>query len=216
MSNEQIDEKDSVKKRKSRIETEQKILDAALAVFSELGYEAASIQTIAARANVNSALIIRYFGSKSALLQAIMLEGCKGSFSKYACDPPAETLEAEILRYFMFEIQNDFDHQPFLRLVMQRAILDPEIQQLLGTMIASGGREDLAQCLKPFQRRGDIPQEMNLLELSQVFHDYAFGFGVHVHVLPSCDRKQLEKRARVAARILADGLISAAKSHSNS
>lgn len=214
MSNEQSDEKDPVKKRKSRIETEQKILDAALTVFSELGYEAASIQTIAARANVNGALIIRYFGSKSALLQAIMLEGCKGSFAEFACNPPAATLEAEILRYFMYEIKNDFDHQPFLRLVIQRAIIDPEIQHLLSTMMASKGREDLAQCLKPFQDRGEIHADTDLLVLSQVLHDFALGSGVHVHVLPNGDRKQLEDRARISAKIFADGLKSAATSHS--
>lgn len=46
------------------------MLDAALAAFSELGYDGASTRAIAARAGVNQGLIPYYFGTKEALWQA--------------------------------------------------------------------------------------------------------------------------------------------------
>lgn len=48
------------------------ILDAAEELFSERGYEGTSVRDIAARANVNLAMISYYFGSKEKLLTALV------------------------------------------------------------------------------------------------------------------------------------------------
>lgn len=47
------------------------ILDAAAVLFAEHSYEAVGIRDIARQANVNSAMISYYFGSKQGLLQEI-------------------------------------------------------------------------------------------------------------------------------------------------
>ena len=47
--------------------TRERMLDAALSAFSELGYDGASTREIASRAGVNQGLIPYYFGSKEAL-----------------------------------------------------------------------------------------------------------------------------------------------------
>jgi AcrR family transcriptional regulator len=47
--------------------TEQRIRDAARALFSELGYDRTTIRAIAARAEIDPALVIQYFGSKDKL-----------------------------------------------------------------------------------------------------------------------------------------------------
>lgn len=48
------------------------ILDAAEELFSERGFEGTSVRDIAARANVNLAMISYYFGSKEKLLTALV------------------------------------------------------------------------------------------------------------------------------------------------
>ncbi len=50
----------------------QRVLDAALDVFGEKGYDAATMQEIAARVGVTKAAIYYYFPTKSALLDAIL------------------------------------------------------------------------------------------------------------------------------------------------
>jgi AcrR family transcriptional regulator len=47
--------------------TRDAILKAAQALFAELGYERATVRDIAARAAIDPAMVIRYFGSKDAL-----------------------------------------------------------------------------------------------------------------------------------------------------
>lgn len=53
-------------------ETKSAILKAADAAFSLLGYEHASVRRIASDAQVDPALVIRYFGSKEALFEEVL------------------------------------------------------------------------------------------------------------------------------------------------
>jgi AcrR family transcriptional regulator len=47
--------------------TREAILKAAQALFGEVGYDRATVRDIAARAAIDPAMVIRYFGSKEAL-----------------------------------------------------------------------------------------------------------------------------------------------------
>jgi AcrR family transcriptional regulator len=54
--------------------TRNAILDAATRLFGELGYDRASIRTIAAAAGVDPALIRHFFGDKDALFTAVVAD----------------------------------------------------------------------------------------------------------------------------------------------
>jgi AcrR family transcriptional regulator len=53
-------------------ETRQRILDAAVQLFSERGYDGATTRAIAALAGVNEVTLFRHFGSKKGLFQAML------------------------------------------------------------------------------------------------------------------------------------------------
>ncbi len=53
-------------------ETRDKLLQAAIQVFSERGYEGATVRTICRRAGVNIALVRYYYGDKLALYRAVI------------------------------------------------------------------------------------------------------------------------------------------------
>ena len=52
--------------------SERRIREAAVALFSQHGYDTVTVRTIAAEAQVNVALINRYFGSKFKLFAAVV------------------------------------------------------------------------------------------------------------------------------------------------
>jgi len=56
-----------------KAETQARILDAAVALFAERGYDGASIRIIASRAEVSRATVFWHFGDKSTLFQ----EACR-------------------------------------------------------------------------------------------------------------------------------------------
>lgn len=51
--------------------TRQALLDAAIELFAERGYDRTTVRDIATRAGVNQALLFRYFGSKEALFAVV-------------------------------------------------------------------------------------------------------------------------------------------------
>ncbi len=59
-----------VTRAEQREATRQRIVDAAIEAFSELGFEGASTRNIANRANANQGLVTYYFKSKDALWRA--------------------------------------------------------------------------------------------------------------------------------------------------
>lgn len=61
-----------VKKRLQAKERRELIIEAALEVFSERGYEGATIKKIADRANINQALIYQHFKNKEDLYKSIL------------------------------------------------------------------------------------------------------------------------------------------------
>ncbi|MEC8039206.1 MAG: TetR family transcriptional regulator [Pseudomonadota bacterium] len=60
-------------KKRDAAATQQRILEAAQRVFHEEGYDGATTREIARRAEVNIALITRYFGSKIGLFEKAVI-----------------------------------------------------------------------------------------------------------------------------------------------
>jgi len=61
------------RREKNRSEKRARALDAALVVFSENGYAAATMDAIAAQAGLTKPTLYQYFASKDELFQAMML-----------------------------------------------------------------------------------------------------------------------------------------------
>ncbi|MCB9743323.1 MAG: TetR/AcrR family transcriptional regulator [Alphaproteobacteria bacterium] len=62
-------------KRASRIETETRLLDAVGALLAEGGFSALGVNAVCRRAEVNKALLYRYFGELDGLLRAYAERG---------------------------------------------------------------------------------------------------------------------------------------------
>jgi len=60
-----------------REERKQSIMDAALHLFAENGYEGTTTASIAKHANISHGLIFKYFESKDDLLHQILISGSK-------------------------------------------------------------------------------------------------------------------------------------------
>ena len=82
--------------------TRDGILEAARASFAEHGYDRATIRDIAARAAVDPALVIHYFGSKEALFtEALRLPLAPGEVLARAMDAGPEHVGATVVRTFL-------------------------------------------------------------------------------------------------------------------
>ena len=100
--------------------TRERMLDAALGAFSELGYEGASTREIASRAGVNQGLIPYYFGSK----QGLWREAVDRSFS---------TLQREVEQVIQASDPEDGRSMvaEIIRVIVRLSSEKPEFQRLM-------------------------------------------------------------------------------------
>ena len=72
-----------------RAESRARIVDAALHLFAEHGYDGTSVRMIAERAGVSPGLLYHYFPAKEALLRALFeatMEDVRASFAQRILD----------------------------------------------------------------------------------------------------------------------------------
>ena len=126
-----------VGRRPAGSDTRGEVLDAARAEFGARGYDGASIRAIARTADVNSALVHHYFGTKQRLFLAAL---------DFPLDPSA--IAAHIL-----DGERATIGERTVRLVV-RVWEDPDQRdRLLAALRAAGGNEQFAALLRGFMRR---------------------------------------------------------------
>jgi AcrR family transcriptional regulator len=98
-------------------EKQANIMEAALHLFAEQGFDATSTREIADQANVSEGLIFRHFTSKKGLLEAIMKKGIDRAMTLYerilSIDNPRYALKS-FLRLPFTVPEDDY---PFWRLL---------------------------------------------------------------------------------------------------
>lgn len=141
--------------------TRSRLLEAAADVFADEGYVGASIQAIAARADVTSATIYRHFGSKADLLlgvveQAIHAIPMHQHLTESELDPPD-------VFFRMVSIYAEPDLRRVRRLAIEihaAASRDPEAADLLLKFNQQIHR-DLASRLKQCVSDGQLPADLD-------------------------------------------------------
>lgn len=94
--------------------TKQKILNAAMELFSTIGYQQASVAKIALAAGVSKGLIYHHFESKEAVLEGLleMLQQFENTFLPDSSIPTKERLGTLLTQ--VFEATNNLDQIKFL------------------------------------------------------------------------------------------------------
>jgi AcrR family transcriptional regulator len=126
-----------------RAESRARIVDAALHLFAEHGYDGTSVRMIAERAGVSPGLLYHYFPAKEALLRALFeatMEDVRASFAQAAAAPTPEARLALLVRA---AIRIVAEHRSFWRLAYGIR-LQPAVVASLGPELPAWTAEILA------------------------------------------------------------------------
>jgi AcrR family transcriptional regulator len=98
-------------KRESPAGTRERLLAAAIRLFSQKGYDGTSVDEIVAEARANKRMVYHYFGSKEAIYHEVLREvyGRLMNIELALVDPEApmeQALEALVRAYFAFLAAN--------------------------------------------------------------------------------------------------------------
>ncbi|MDX1649629.1 MAG: TetR/AcrR family transcriptional regulator [Myxococcota bacterium] len=168
--------------------TRDRILEAALAAFSELGFDGASTRAIARRADVNLGLIQYYFESKERLWR----EAVARAFAALDAGLGAALREAEPLddrarlalvvrRYVRFVAQ----HPEFVRLMHDEGKRDGPRMRWIVDHHVRPVFEATTRAMRRIQARGLLPAHLDPVH----FHYILLGsVGLVFHQAPECRR----------------------------
>jgi AcrR family transcriptional regulator len=126
---------------RTRISAEERrvrILDAAVEVFADLGYDAAKMQDIAVRAGVVPSVLYDHFGSKRELFITVLEQHSAGlrerSLRRLDGASPEDLVRASVANYFEF-----VEEHPFLfRFLHREPPTDPEIAAVCQALADQG------------------------------------------------------------------------------
>ncbi|MFN3465467.1 MAG: TetR/AcrR family transcriptional regulator [Terricaulis sp.] len=150
----------SARRAVQKEETREAILDAALKLFAERGFEAASIRDIALRADISHAVIRQHFGAKDDLWRAAVEQ----MFARFAQEmdadswggnrPLPERLEAFLRNYVIYCAR----HPEHVRIMMHESLGESErLDWMVENYIAPAHRS-IEPLLRAAMDAGHVPQ----------------------------------------------------------
>ncbi len=192
-------------------DTRQRILQAAIHLFSEVGYALATTRLIAESAGVNEVTLFRHFGNKKALLMAC--------FESINATGFAATFEAELSGVYPSDILVMAQHQTadmkanieVLRMLLCDVRSVPELRQVL----LAGGRSNLERLVVYFKRQldaGVVRQELSAEALAIAFDSLFSSTVLFEYVFQDSltPRKTIDELIEPLADLFARGTMRAA------
>lgn len=136
----------------------ERILAAAEALFAEQGYDAVSMNAIAARAGVSKANVFHHFSSKNALYLAVLQAACKESCERLEHLESGEGSFVERLSAFaQNHLQSILGHAHIARLVLRNMMeKGPDHHRELAEQVFGRNFSKLVEIIRDGQRRGEL------------------------------------------------------------
>jgi AcrR family transcriptional regulator len=188
-------------RKRDRAAKQSALIQAATELFALRGFDGTTTRAIAARAGCAEGLIHRYFNGKAGLLLAII----HSRVSQEVVDlsdklPLPAKLEDEILQLVAWELDRMWEDRDFLSVIIPRALLDPELGQVLSKIGPSRHAKAIAERLRHFKQCRALPD--NEREAVALFIGVVgFVFGFIRPVVHGQDRNQATKTAITLANI---------------
>jgi TetR/AcrR family transcriptional repressor of mexJK operon len=134
------------------------ILDAAQSTFLELGYAAASMDLVAARAGVSKATIYAHFAGKGALFAAIVQRRCEREFLNADAWPAGADARTTLhaVGAHLLELLMSPETVALYRVVVSEAARQPDLAAAFWDSGPSRGRARMIELFADLAARGQL------------------------------------------------------------
>jgi AcrR family transcriptional regulator len=160
------------RKRVGSSERKEAILEAALCVFSERGFEAARMDEVAARAGIAKGTLYLHFADKEALFEELLRGVAEPVLEQIATLSELEGRPVtEVLRLFLKAAQTkiiDTKRVQILRLLVAEGHRFPRIAKFYHQHVVSRGRDTIVKLAKRGFENGELSSDA-LARFPQLF-----------------------------------------------
>lgn len=198
---------DLLPRKRDREATSRALLEAAQGVFAEQGFDAATTREIACRAQVNEALIQRYFGGKAGLLEALLKDSPRGcQQATLGALSPACGLEQTLSSFFHRTCSETTEQRELMKVAVSRAILDPATAALMRERLLDHDRAVVLAQLEALQGAGEIRGDVALEPVAHAIAALAFSLGFLGRLVFKTPEAEIEAAIAATAHLLAGSL----------
>lgn len=193
-----------VKQQYDSADTKERLIRAALEVFSRDGYDAATTKKIAASAGVNESLIQRYFQGKLGLLFKLM-EDFHHRYRNIELEAPAPTIESEVKNFFALRLKFGKEAQAYHKLISVRAIVDPAVRKEI-LEYSKSQSSDLELRMKAFQSSGKMRKDIEVSTFCRSLESIVMGWLFFTDVMEVATPERFKPIVEMTARLLAESV----------
>ncbi len=159
-----VREQNKIKKRKC-------ILEAAIRLFSDKGYEQTSIEELAREAGIGKGTVYSYFETKKDIVRAFCENQLEYTRTELTANTKPETsLKEQLLVIFMAEFRHVTANKEFGRLFMQEKVFPKEHYSADDQEMQNRYFEMLYPIYQRAQERGELNSDLELLHISGHFY----------------------------------------------
>jgi len=158
-----------IKKRKTR----RAIMDAAIKLFSEKGFENTTVNQLAREAGVGKSTIYGYFQSKNEIFLAFCEDKINFVFTDLAEKRDPDTpIQKQLMTLFMEQLRYVTRNYDFGRILVREMIFPKELTMEKSNELSERYLNALGEILTRAVSRGELRDDLDLLYVSG--HFYAF------------------------------------------
>lgn len=191
---------------------QRRVVEAALEVFAEKGFAAASTSEIAKRAGVAEGTIFRHYKTKKDLLIGVVAPFFVRTIAPALMKDVFDVVEAEHPTFEAFVralYQNRIDfvrkHERRVRVVAQELPFHPEVRALVEQVVVSEVMPRLIRVVTRFQERGEIVA-VDPTSVVRVVMSTLFSYLVLRFVLAPHREWDDEAETELNVKVVVDGL----------
>jgi TetR/AcrR family transcriptional regulator, cholesterol catabolism regulator len=162
------------RRERKRLETQQRLIHAAIALISEKGLFDVKVEEITERADVGKGTFFNYFPSKEHLLASLF------AFKREQVAAAAEMMRQAkevktMLKRFVHMAINDPKRTPtMVQSIFSAALVNPAVKEPFCALI-NEGRNTICVALERGQELGEVRKDIPAVEMAKFFQQVLFG-----------------------------------------
>lgn len=171
----------TTKNAKDRSLTEVKLIRAAEQLFAEHGFDGATTRMIAQKADVNIALINRYFEGKEGLFLSIIKERSHLHINDFAASIPQKTLTDECKQFLAIRFKRHRADARLFKMVMVHLMTDAKFKKKFeASLVELEDDQEMINRITNLQKAKKVDKKLDppeFVEMLKIQHFGAFIIG---------------------------------------
>ena len=150
------------RRQAAKVRTRQKVLDAARDLFSERGYDPATIRDIAKGAGMSTGAVFANFQDKAELFEAVLAENMERLTEVVrASAAPAGSVKERLTTALDAGYHHTLDHLPLMQAIVARSWFQPQQAEQRARGFTKGLLSVIGEVLRDGVRSGELKQDVD-------------------------------------------------------